>query len=1407
LQCSKCWRTAIRVGSFFICELHGQLEPEGAINRSVDLLPYTVASVVSEYAREANPFLKLHRLADSVEIITRFMAVVILSDHIRQNGQFGASLQKVLVEKIERPSFGAWREILDAGCRTLPKRRGKPVCFVQELPAFINETFLGLLGQGGADPRQAIIPFRNLLAHGGRLSEAEAGRFLADHAPRFDAMVEDLGFLSTYPLIASTPSGPLLLRGAVPERFAPWTVPDGASGEMTIGHIYLASGAVLLDLAPVHVFATLSSDGQAGPAPSVPQLYFRRSARTYIDFTAFSEDASFSQQGDPIAAQFQSLFSLDQWQRQSAAERQRKQLLFTDVTASLTDVFVGREGPLAEVKALLKSRTAGVLWLAGPPGIGKSAMMARLTRDLVSGQSPLVIPYFFGRGNAVSTSDFFKAALLHLQMQLGTEPLIPLDSGECRAEFWKALHGVSQQSKIRLVFLVDGFDEICLQEPNFLDVPFHTQLPRVVWLCAGRSEAALDGAMLSRGATSVFPQGLPRLDESAIRAMLVTHLDRQKYEVFARDSADGGRTRNRFVEVMARKSEGLPLYVEMVVRDIQKRRITLTDEDRLPEGINAYYDQILRQLQVDSAGSVLTAILCALCWAKEALTEPVLNTLLSGHHLARTRHWNGTFRRALDSGSVLLRSIRTPEGEAAWTIYHGSFRQFLEQAPQVAADREWAAQNGTHWCSEWSRHRHPYALRHYAAHLVDADRWPEVYHLSRDEEFRDIQAKALFRDPDASPRTVRLALTGAIAHQEIAGIAEFTLSLVRRRELLSSENPLITHRNGHPERSAMLIGLRPPGSRFLWKLLLACELGHAGRVAEAESLLSEPLPSPLLRYSGSDGLIAGYLLFELYTAMPQYVLQFQDEFLSDYGKVLLVSFLDKYCPAVAPGGITSTIDDEDLLELFRSLCSITNIDRRVAVLYLSAVRDFGSGMRDNPALTKLCPEIAERIAAHDLAEAWQLNEQVGRDEILGLGQDMQAYGFSALAFVEGAAGEKAEAYQRLADLLHRRDVSRGDAGAVANALSEIGLVLASHGEAIMADTLMAAAESRFDRAWEEARNIPVSERDDKLYFTSVASNRLKLRFLSGDDGGFREKIMATNSDGVREVDGEDTMRVLTDLLNRARSGEEVTELRDLAARTRREEPGWLAEYQHTVHLVPALGKALARVGAIQDARELFAETTEMIADGKQDHVPDPFYALNQVAVAQYVTRESQDVRNTLARLHILANSANPPHLRARRLASVAATGSRVGEVEFSRQLLDVSVELARSLPSHLSDEALSSIAIAEAEMENYSATYEILSSLPGNDWEASGTYGLVSLAMAGKGNMAEALRCMNQCVFLPDHFFQQLASITTDRRDKDSLLHLFPFLTGDLETALKACVLLASLFPESASKIAELIAR
>jgi len=862
-RCPKCGKEMVRQGNFWICVDHAEpvFIPIHPFSDLCAVLPTPIAFVLDEFFRESKPFIALWRMVDAAEIITRFFTITVLSDILRQKGEFPQSVKNALAEKLERPTFGAWKDLLAVVIDNLPKERGQTRCFVSELPPFVQDKWLPALGSGEDKPEEKLIALRNFIAHAGRLPDEKAQELLNAHRQQFESLAQELSFLADYDLIACTKEGQIFWLKGLPSAdgvFPKFERPLSLIPQLE--RVYLVRGNEWLDLFPLHAFTDIlqwreeryefESAGKAAP-----QIYFRLSERGYLECIPFSKKAVFSHLGKEAYQRFRDIFRLEEWraQRRLEAEAQGIQKLWDELVSELTEVFVGREEHIKQVKEAIKRKSKGVLWISGKPGVGKSALMAKLMKDYIGQtQHYIVIPYFFRSGQAVlSTMDFLATALKRLQVELKRtiEPESKLPDRQ--QQLVEALEEAVSKTGKKVLFLVDGLDEIYRQEREFLNVPFMTVKEGILWVCAGRSEGDLEEALKRQGAEWVFPDGLPPLDEKAVRAMLVEHLGRLKYELFERDEGQ----RNRFVEAVTRKSEGLPLYVRMVIEDLKSRQLTVKDEENLPEGLVAYYEKLLERLRVSDVGTVLTPLFCLLAWAKEPITEGTMKFLLQTHYLANTPRWGELFRRALERGHLMLQRRPTYDGEAGWTIYHDSFRQHLLKSDTVSDNREWAQERWLEVCKEWrvlasqepSLHR--YILRHYADHLHerwqmtdDQSLYSDLCRLAFDTDFAQAQTEHLPDEPNLPLKTVQLALDAAIKLEDAPMMAKLLIEHAKRAQS-EEETPLQAWRKGHRERALKMateiIFERDHKLGTLWGLLLAWVAESEGERDWAKRCLEE----------------------------------------------------------------------------------------------------------------------------------------------------------------------------------------------------------------------------------------------------------------------------------------------------------------------------------------------------------------------------------------------------------------------------------------------------------------------------------------------------------------------------------------------------------------------------------------
>jgi tetratricopeptide (TPR) repeat protein len=859
MRCPECGREMQQQRGSWVCEAHDppvsipiqttQTRTKHAYSELCSQLPTPLAVPIDEFGRildtisQGQAYRALWAMVDAAELITRFIAIVALLDVRQQTGETPEPLRKVLVNVLERPTFGAWREIAQVALRLL--KRGS---FVEELLAFWEEHWEPLLNGDSAE--NSLLELRNMMAHTSRFRDEDAQRLLEAHRERFGDAIMQLKFWSRYRLVAILSKERRIRLQGTPDP-QHWTLPEEQDPlphqllerEETVA---LAPDAQrFLELFPLQLYNPLlvyrdnslvALDNR--PALMVYMRYNRQ--RQLLEYTALAPDYAFSQQ--QLRDAFNDLFPLSEWRRkleqQQAARTEWEQegYHFRDLIDSLTEELYGREAHLQEVKRRLRQhrQSGGVLWIGGRPGVGKSALMAKLAKDLQGDSRAVLIPFFFRSGDHRCGADrFYRAACLRLaeQLRISLERKPNQRYADLFAQVMERIPDTLPNGKT-VIFLLDGLDEGVRHEPDLPEIPLRYQSPRVVWICAGRREESLRALWDNEKTQKLWGDGeLPPLTHDDIRAWLQNELERLRYELFELDRLDGDELRNKFIEELTLRSEGLPLYVRMVIEDLKTRQFTVWDGNRLPQGLEQYYDHLLlERLGASDVRRVLTEVLTLLSWAQEPLAQQTIIDILVQ---TRSAPQSGQFvhefsqlvNKVLEFGHTTLERRITPEGEWGWTLYHDSFREFLRTSKLVQVTRQEMQDALLAWCAQWQTHKSPYALRHYAEHLREANEVAQLYALARDEAFAQAQIEGVPNDPDLPRQTAALALQAAIEREDVPTMAEMLLLHARRVETV--ESPLDALRAGNPQRALKLAEriLREQDYQrgTLWLLLLARE--------------------------------------------------------------------------------------------------------------------------------------------------------------------------------------------------------------------------------------------------------------------------------------------------------------------------------------------------------------------------------------------------------------------------------------------------------------------------------------------------------------------------------------------------------------------------------------------------------
>jgi len=664
----------------------------------IERLPAVLSRTLNAQLCETHLVMRLHRLCDSVEVLTRFLTIVGWMD-LRQalQGRSSKDLLDGFRRRIPRPTFGMWAEML---CQLATAERSIEGLLLPELSAFTTDHLLPLLGSGNGDADFEIISLRNLIAHGGGLTHEAAAAMLCRHEPRVARLWHEAAFASEVTL-AQVRGGELaVLVGA------------GQSTELRKGpkcldawlsqhdrRIILLRGERAVSLWPLLDFDHPSMSGTVGhrvasePAP----LTYLRAETNHVLYSACWGGHPLSQSSGALE-EFQSIFELA-LRRSSAGTAVPED--FRDEISADAERLIGRFAELAVLKAVLKEPQNAPLWVTGPGGMGKTLLMARVAQDLSNAPPKrlFVIAYRFKAGDSrCSRVGFLRLATREIRAWLKSlnVPLSEMALNEGLAgledDFESLLRAVSRletrqdrdQQIPRLLIILDGLDELIRYDADFPDLIFRHRVRNVIWLCAGRPDGALPQVFSPERCRHVFAQGLPKMSAADVRAMLVEACESMKYDLVVRDFEQGGFVHNAFVNAVVRQADGLPLYVRFVTEELNRGDLTFRDEGRLPAGLAAYYEAMLQRVGISDLQEILTALIVTICHAEGPLTPSGMEELFVWRGLlADGALGRPLLDRAILAAQAVLRPAPTANGAIGYIPYHDTFRAHVRLSEQT----------------------------------------------------------------------------------------------------------------------------------------------------------------------------------------------------------------------------------------------------------------------------------------------------------------------------------------------------------------------------------------------------------------------------------------------------------------------------------------------------------------------------------------------------------------------------------------------------------------------------------------------------------------------------------------------------------------------------------------------------
>jgi hypothetical protein len=820
------------------------------------------------------------------EILTRFCAVVALGEWRAWLGPkpWPEPPLSTLQKSIKKPTFGQWVAIL----RDLTQQADPAMpLVVGELIEFGKQQLLPLLRGEDANAWESLVQMRNDAVHSGGMPEEAARQCLNYWGPKLDQLVGQLGFLHGVEVCLYTGGAARRMAGPTAELGPEQPLPVPLRAELDrkglADHVVLLRQGKYLDLWPLCDYGRAVSETPSGPweaGSSSPWLYYR-SQPDRLQHVAVGSEVPFAERPQQVAEQFRQLFSLN-----APVSPANLPLDFDREIEDDAAQFVGRKQELADLVQAVAEAQSGVLWVGGSGGIGKSYLMAaagrhRKLRDSAGDTPPAklcLIAWRFKAGdlNRCNRRAFFRHAVSRLARWLGRPGYLSADTGsELLAQFRRLLDDVAAlqpQSRPdgtpypnararRVVFLLDGMDEIERLDPEFPGLLFQLAPANVVWVCAGRPERTLPRVFAAERCRHVFGTagGLPPMGENDIRAMLIDGSGSLKYGLLTLDQETPDRgVVNEAVDAVVSRAAGLPLYVRFVVDDIlaRRRQFDKLATLGLPDGLTEYYDEMFKGLGVGDLQALLTPLVVTIAWANEPLGEDALLLLLDWRRtLTDDESGRAVLREALSRVQSLVRAEALPGGSLGYQPYHPTLRDHVRsdlaragRPPQFGHQNTWARRSFAYLASRWRDlgEAHPargYALRQGLSHLLDDG--PAGASAALELCLRD--GGAYLRE------AIRAAGPGWV--EDRAGRV-FAAAFGRRAWVEASEALLVLrylHRGGRPvsralallfneapapERLAELEEVSNLSTRLALALLAAVRWQEAGHPAAVDALLS-----------------------------------------------------------------------------------------------------------------------------------------------------------------------------------------------------------------------------------------------------------------------------------------------------------------------------------------------------------------------------------------------------------------------------------------------------------------------------------------------------------------------------------------------------------------------------------------
>jgi nucleoside-triphosphatase THEP1 len=468
-------------------------------------------------------------------------------------------------------------------------------------------------------------------------------------------------------------------------------------------HTFIKLGQEVIKLYPLLVLK-VDKDGEK-------RFYFYNDLRkAYVSILNY--EYALHQKDRELKEIFLKEFPLEKWRSEGVKVDDR----FKERIELLTETFKGRKDELTRILKFISHNRGGYLMLWGGPGVGKSALLARIVQILSwssevkkeagfeidnNDQKISVIEYFIRRDMGTNkASEFldYMYRVIESRYKLGFKGGINVR--EKRNILIEQLRKISKEklkNDEKLVLIIDGIDEGS-EDKELLESLPKEYIDKIITIYSSRENYEVRNYVydnLEREKhEELYIKGLSIEDT---RALLYEYIN--KYEL-----------KKEFVEGLRKKSEGNPLFIKLVCQGLEDGIYKLNDTISIPDKLSEVYGKIIKNFyKIDREGDFFE-ILMILAGGKDFFSVKMLAEI-TGYDTLRVK-------RAIDILIEVLVENPLTENVFDYQLFHESLREYLKKT--YPEDLRKAGEKICEWIKKWenlTNESRYYALKYFFNHF------------------------------------------------------------------------------------------------------------------------------------------------------------------------------------------------------------------------------------------------------------------------------------------------------------------------------------------------------------------------------------------------------------------------------------------------------------------------------------------------------------------------------------------------------------------------------------------------------------------------------------------------------------------------------------------------------------------